>query len=393
MRKNSTIRKNEDAKRYEKRELDNRQFVFTKEEKEQIEKEADQEYFDWSEDTRNLYINYKALEKRLEENPNRWFVFINKDGERKTIDLSAVNVKGLVLNRKGKIEDANDAEEIRSQIFSPLIAKLRVARKAFESAVTLEKSSTYEPEVKRRLMRLFGEMNSIDMIIKIMKEEEGYSFSQNELLRFYAKNKSEIDAKRTAFLASSKEYKIASEAGRLQILNNILTDLNLKYSRYMTLGKEDKALTFSREIRNILEQARKEIKGNDLKLTVDGKIDVVATMHGHDNQGHNLRRLSVNSIVIGIVAAKAGLNPTVIIHQLATSYYKDFNGFNKNILGTQDIMLPGDIIRGADWNELRKKNEQFLNEMQPYHIEEATYQEVTTKENVKSKLEKLKLLK
>lgn len=364
--------------------------IYTEEEKKEIEQTVDDEYWGWTKDTQVLYINYKVAQKRYEDNPNRWFIFYNKEEKKQTIDLFSINLKGLIVNRGGTKEDILDAEEIRDKLVRPLLFQYRETKQAFERAVVLEVNQSYDKGTRNKLLRLFGELNSIDDIIKIMKQEEQYSFSQDELIRFYAKHKTEIENKRSAYIASSKEYKIANEAGRLQILNNILVDLNLKYNRYMTLGKEDKALLFSREIRNVLEQARKEIKGNDLKLTVDGKIDIAATIHGQVALDADLRRLSVNSIVIGIVAAKAGLNPAVIIHQLATSYYKDFNGFNKNILGNQDIMLPGDIIRGADWNELREKNKKFLNEMQPYQVEEATYQEVTTKESVKNRLEKLR---
>lgn len=364
--------------------------IYTEEEKKEIEQTVDDEYWGWTKDTQTLYLNYKVAQKKYEDNPNRWFIFYNKEGKKQTIDLFSINLKGLIVNRGGSKEDVLDAEEIKDKLIRPLLYQYKSAKQAFERAIVLEANQSYDKETKNKLLRLFGELNSISDIIKIMKEEEQYSFSQDELIRFYAKHKTEIENKRSAYIASSKEYKIANEAGRLQILNNILVDLNLKYNRYMTLGREDKALSFSREIRNILEQARKEIKGNDLKLTVDGKIDVVASIHGQSNIESDLRKLSINSIVIGIVAAKAGLNPAVIIHQLATSYYKDFNGFNKNILGNQDIMLPGDIIRGADWNELREKNKKFLNEMRPYQVEEATYQEVTTKESVKNRLEKLR---
>lgn len=60
-----------------------------------------------------------------------------------------------------------------------------------------------------------------------------------------------------------------------------------------------------------------------------------------------------------------------MINQLASSWYKDFNGFNKNILGQEKIMLPGDLIKQYDWNDLEKKNEQFINEMKPIEYTEA----------------------
>ena len=164
-----------------------------------------------------------------------------------------------------------------------------------------------------------------------------------------------------------------------------------KFIKYLEEGLEDKALIFEREIRNMLEQARKEVKGNELKLTVDGKIDIVATLHGQENVSRVFRTLPINSIIIGLVAAKSGLDPTVLVHQLATSYYKDFNGFNKTILGREKIMLPGDLIRAANWEELEKQNQKFLDEMTPYEVQEPTYIDDERKASVKDRLKALRL--
>ena len=159
----------------------------------------------------------------------------------------------------------------------------------------------------------------------------------------------------------------------------------LKYKDRLEQGKDALVKVYSQEVRAILEQARKEVKGNELKLTVDGKIDITATLHGVENTDRIMRCVPINSIVIGLVAAKVGLNPTVIISQLATSYYKDFNGFNQMILGKDNIQLPGDYIRTYDWDDLREKNKKFLGEMST-PIEEASYEEVEIADKKKSEI-------
>lgn len=114
-----------------------------------------------------------------------------------------------------------------------------------------------------------------------------------------------------------------------------------------------------------MEQARKECKGEQLFLTVDGKIDINAMIHGQDNIAEALQKLPINMIVIGLVAAKAGINPASIMGQLASSYYKDHNGYNKNFLDGQNIQLPGDIIRNMSWEELGEKSRLKVNEIEP----------------------------
>lgn len=363
---------------------------FTEEQRQEIMKEAPDDVFLLSKETQDKWVSAELADRALNECPDRFFVFQDKDGENQTVDLKQINVKGMILRKGGTMSDWEDAMEIKRAIIVPLLKEVAMRKSAYSVAYRIEHGANFSSELKEKLIRLFSEMNGVDGCQKIIKDEDGILLSAKELLRFFAKNKAEIEAKRAVFLANSNEFKIATEAGRLQILNSILEDLNIKYNHYMKLNKEDKALIFTREIRNILEQARKEIKGNELKLTVDGKIDITATLHGQENVAKILRSLPINAIVIGLVAAKSNLDPAVLIHQLATSYYKDFNGFNKNILGRDQITLPGDCIRAYDWGELRKENVKFLNEMRPPKVEEASYQDVTAKETLKARLERIK---
>lgn len=363
---------------------------FTEEQRKEIMKDAPDEIYLLSKETQDKWVSAELADRALNECPDRFFVFQNKDGESQTVDLKQINCKGMILKRGGTMEDWEDAMEIKKAIIIPLLKEVAMRKSAYNVAYRVEHGANFSSELKEKLIRLFGEMNGIDGCQKIVKDEDGILLSAKELLRFFAKNKAEIDAKRAVFLANSNEFKIATEAGRLQILNSILEDLNIKYNHYMKINREDKALVFTREIRNILEQARKEVKGNELKLTVDGKIDITATLHGQENVAKILRSLPINAIVIGLVAAKSNLDPAVLIHQLATSYYRDFNGFNKNILGRDKISLPGDCIRAYDWNELREENVKFLNEMRPPKVEEASYKDVTVKENLKARLERIK---
>ena len=330
-------------------------------------------------------------EKALSESSYRFFVFEGKDGEEITADLKSYSAKGFILRHGGKESDVKKAQRHKEMYVMPLIEEIKRRKEAFNDIYRKEMLSSVTPEIMSYIVKLFGEMNGVDDVQKILKEEKKIKLTQKELQAIFAKKKAEIESKRAVFLASSNQYKVATEAGRLQIINTIIIDLQHRYQKYLAEEKEEKALIFEREIRNMLEQARKEVKGNELKLTVDGKIDIVATLHGQENVSRVFRTLPINSIIIGLVAAKSGLDPTVLVHQLATSYYKDFNGFNKTILGREKIMLPGDLIRAANWEELEKQNQKFLDEMTPYEVQEATYIDDERKASVKGRLKALRL--
>lgn len=344
-----------------------------------------------SSELKNAFVALEMAEKALSESSYRFFVFEGKDGEEITADLKSYSAKGFILRHGGKESDVKKAQRHKEMYVMPLIEEIKRRKEAFNDIYRKEMLSSVTPEIMSYIVKLFGEMNGVDDVQKILKEEKKIKLTQKELQAIFAKKKAEIESKRAVFLASSNQYKVATEAGRLQIINTIIIDLQHRYQKYLAEEKEEKALIFEREIRNMLEQARKEVKGNELKLTVDGKIDITATLHGQENVSRVFRTLPINSIIIGLVAAKSGLDPTVLVHQLATSYYKDFNGFNKMILGREKIMLPGDLIRAANWDELEQQNQKFLDEMSPYEVQEATYLDDEVKLSVKERLKALKL--
>lgn len=344
-----------------------------------------------SSELKNAFVALEMAERALSESSYRFFVFEGKDGEEITADLKSYSAKGFILRHGGKESDVKKAQRHKEMYVMPLIEEIKRRKEAFNDIYRKEMLSSVTPEIMTYIVKLFGEMNGVDDVQKILKEEKKIKLTQKELQAIFAKKKAEIESKRAVFLASSNQYKVATEAGRLQIINTIIIDLQHRYQKYLAEEKEEKALIFEREIRNMLEQARKEVKGNELKLTVDGKIDIVATLHGQENVSRVFRTLPINSIIIGLVAVKSGLDPTVLVHQLATSYYKDFNGFNKTILGREKIMLPGDLIRAANWEDLEKQNQKFLDEMTPYEVQEATYIDDERKASVKDRLKALRL--
>lgn len=344
-----------------------------------------------SSELKNAFVALETAERALSESSYRFFVFEGKDGEEITADLKSYSAKGFILRHGGKESDVKKAQRHKEMYVMPLIEEIKRCKEVFNDIYRKEMLSSVTPEIMSYIVKLFGEMNGVDDVQKILKEEKKIKLTQKELQAIFAKKKAEIESKRAVFLASSNQYKVATEAGRLQIINTIIIDLQHRYQKYLAEEKEEKALIFEREIRNMLEQARKEVKGNELKLTVDGKIDIVATLHGQENVSRVFRTLPINSIIIGLVAAKSGLDPTVLVHQLATSYYKDFNGFNKTILGREKIMLPGDLIRAANWEELERQNQKFLDEMTPYEVQEPTYIDDERKASVKERLKALRL--
>lgn len=337
----------------------------------------------------DAYVEYERARLKLDQCPDRFLTYIGHNNVMHSIDLKYVNVKGIMKNRGASEEAIQDAQEIRAKVLMPLLGEYNRAKtKYFHTFDLYNDRSKALAKLTPTLLDLFGSLCSIRDVRKIIKQKEGYDLEEGELQKFYNENKTVIESRQSKFVLKSDKYRVATEAGRLEIINDILTDLLLKYEEYIEKGQETKAVNMSREIRNLLEQARKEVKGNELKLTVDGKIDISATIHGGENISRIMRDIPINSIIIGLVAAKSQLKPETLIYQLATSWYKDFNGFNRNILGQDQIMLPGDLIKQYDWGELQEQSTKFLNEMKPPQITDIEVIQEEKGEDIREKLKK-----
>ena len=139
----------------------------------------------------------------------------------------------------------------------------------------------------------------------------------------------------------------------------------------------------SKELRGIIEQIRREVKGDEIKLTVDGKIDINATIQANMTLNEVLQKLPINMIIIGLVAAKQNVNPAALIASLGNSYYSKINGFSK-LYDKSEVQLPGKFIRQYDWDQLKRNHEQFVEKTE--QIEDIkVYEEI--KEEVKPLIE------
>lgn len=341
------------------------------------------------------YVAYERVRREMDEHPDRFMQYEGNEGRTYTIDLKLVNIKGIMSKRGASQEDIADATEIRTNIMLPLLAKFHKVKTEYYHAFDLYNDKAKAlAKLTPMLLELFGSMNNPKDIIKIVRKKEGYSLGEEDLIKFFNANKSLIEARQSKYVMRSDRYKVATEAGRLEIINDCMTDLQLKYEEFWNKGNVGSALNILREIRALLEAARKEVKGNEIKLTVDGKIDINATLHGEENIGRIMRDIPINSLIVGMVAAKSGLKPEILMYQLCTSYYKDFNGFNKNpILGSDKIMLPGDLIKSYDWGEIEEENKKFLEQMAPAIVEAEIVEEKgksKTRERLLSRLRQMK---
>lgn len=301
-------------------------------------------------EVQNLWVEFRKVDELLETHPLRFYSFIAGKGQTETIDCTWPNNKAIVKKKGGSEANAYEAAR-RFKLLSKIIRDKSIKkRKLNELTGQVAKRVGILDIEESRILEWFGKFHSIKEVQDKLKKELFYSVNKTQLDRWYKEHETEIDRLRTVYTLKNKEFRVATDSGRLETLNDLLIYFDDKF-------KEDQKIEYSKEIRAILEQARKEVKGNELHLTVDGRIDINASIQANVNIMQTMQRIPVNSLIIGLTAAKQGLNPERIISQLASSYYRDVNGFNGEITGDEEVYLPSKLIKQYDWGELRRINE------------------------------------
>lgn len=347
--------------------------------RQEIESNMPNEIKKHNERIQQAYINQQFVERRCKvDNPHRYWRFENKQGEEITMDLHVWQVYNGVLAKGGTEEQAEEARQYKNKYLLPSLKYLAEVKRVYRVELGLTATSTPAYDHALLIIDWFGKFNTIEDVRKKLKVNFDLVVKTETLRQIYRENKDAIERAKSNYVLAHKDFKIATDSGRLEVLNDLLTDLQLKYQN----NPSDDTL-IDRMVK-LLEQARKECKGEQIKLTVDGKIDINASIQGSEQIMSAMRGLNINSLVIGLTAAKAGLNPTVLIGQLASSWYKDISGFNGNVVGTESFMLPSALIRQYDWGVLEEKSREFINDMSS--IEEAlVIEDVTEKKKIEGK--------
>lgn len=320
---------------------------------------------DATDDIKDLYVAAEWAKELRDLSPVRYFDAIIDEGtetERHvSIDFAqTVNVGAVIKTQGGDITLIRTANAKKLQY-------LRLDRAYQQAVLALNKARGIKSKKPRNIvdytapiMEMFGKFYTITDVAKVMAKEYRIKVPEAELKKFYVDNRDLITRRRAEYVLQNKDFRVATETGRLEVLNQMLIDIEIK-----NRAAGGTNVDYCNLIIKILEQARKEVKGDELKMTVDGRIDINATLQAEVNVMQTMRMLSINSLVIGLTAAKAGLDPAVLIGQLTHSWYAKFNGFSGNIMDGESVQLPSMLIKQYDWEQLEHKTKQFVSEFTP----------------------------
>ena len=311
-----------------------------------------------------------------------------KASNGKTYSLPCVNCKviaALLPEEERKVFLEKD-KEARS-----LTGKLNAARNKLYGTDSLQESRALFDEYSTRVLELLGRgWTAQEVHAELLKR--GVDIPYRTILDFHAKNREQVTALRNQFNEGIQDVSLSSKRSRLERLNYLYHEIGQDFEKCSTPLLRS---NLSKELRGIIEQAKKEVEGEQLKLTVEGNIDVNATLTAAIESNRMLYGLTVNQMVISRVAARLHLPSQYLIDRLAHSYYAKYNGYRTNDdLKTRPIYptsIQYDILseemqgKNAEWEE-KQKTLELSEPLEIIHSELVESEKDEIKKRLKEKL-------
>lgn len=302
------------------------------------------------------WLEWKKIDEFNKTHPDRFQYVVNQAGERVTLDMLGwpTNIERIAKKAGVKKKELADIMDIQKR-FAVMKMQKGAAMKAWSKL--LNGSGSYSKNVidieKAKLLELFGQHYTVNEVFKIVTQQLGYHVDERDIRKFKNDNDILIQQKKAEYVLRNRDFRLSTETGRLEEYSDLYWQFKQKFN-------ENQRPEYLRELRALLECFRKEVKGDEIRLTVDGKIDINATIHANKTVMELARKIPIHMLVIGLVAARQNIDPTQIMASLASSYYAKLNGFNGVVDNEEDkkeIIYPSAIIKQYDWGEIQRISE------------------------------------
>lgn len=270
------------------------------------------------------FIEWKTAELEFKANPRRKYTF--KNG--KTIIIPCPNLKGFFDKnpdcKKEKSAVEKQAKEMRSIQGSVNMLKRKCASKDGASYGKSIKETLFEVH-GAQMLEWFGDFKSPYEVHRLLVKKGVEGLTYNSVNRFFHDNTTKIRELRVKIREDYDDLSIGIKRSRLEKLDYLLQSLYEDFEKAAGSSK----VQLSREIRGIIDQARKEVEGDELKLTVNGRIDIQATIEAEVRRTNLLQNLTINQIVLSRICNRSDntLSYNQMVNRLAYSFYSKFNGF------------------------------------------------------------------
>ena len=291
-------------------------------------------------------ILYNRVQKLLDDYK---FFYIKEED-------ATINLGGFPHHSKKAINNLThkhnrEAAEIRKSRFLGLRTYRARLTKRLNKLINGDYEYGLETQ-KAEIVELFAQNFSAAEVHKQIQADWGFDVNYNSIVLFFKKYRSEIEKLQLDYEKDFGQIGISKKRSRLEILDYMAR----RTKQYYSDEEGQKMLPYSRELRDILEQARKEVEGNQIKLDISGHIDITATIESVKTTEELYSDINFMTLLISRVAARQRTNPLMIQYQLTQSWYAKYNGIKRNkSLMEETPDYPSKII--LNWDTLQRKIE------------------------------------
>ena len=333
---------------------------------------------------KNAYIEWKTLANQVDNHPHATYVHYEESIDKEVV----INTKSPPHQWHKRApslpkEKYEELKDIYYNTFKPIWAKMAQLKSLWDDSAGLRNAKKGATgEITQLVVEMIGKYMNQAEVRQELIENHGYNATLNQISRIKQANKDKIEALRAEWTGDISDIHLTHKRSRIEQLCWLAKTQAQKYK------DNDYSVTYSRELRAIMDQIRNEVEGQRISLDVNGNININATLTMNMTIQQLMSKISVNNLVLAMTAAKRGLDPTHFMNQLTASYYRDFNGFNQNISRNSDPDYPSELISQYDWNaiELMHKDSK-IQDIEVLEEETSTDEQVATKSKLVALME------
>lgn len=302
---------------------------------------------------KEAYLKWNELDKKIHEHKDRFQDIIDPENpdEFITIDL----IQAIPVIRKKINHLPKEEQELIISTWKKiqgLKTKKGHLKKIWNNANKKGSGKSIFDLKKTEILELFGRFYTIKELLNVIRDDWGYlEITEYDVQKFYNRHLDKIKTLREKWEAELSDFPLVKKRGRVEQLSYLYRQNKEKYE------DNDHSLSFSKELRAIIEQIRKEVEGDRIMLDINQNIDVSITMQANKSILDISRELSVNTLIVAMVAARRNINPLQLLAELQTSFYSKYSGFSGNI--TKDEIQDNNYFPSKiayDWLMIDKSN-------------------------------------
>jgi hypothetical protein len=293
------------------------------------------------------FINREKVKRYITNHPYRIFHY-SVAGVEHSIDCKCfpVMVKKYMIKKGASEADILEAIDISKQFHDFAFVTTEMIRRAMSGGQRKGYKNGILDGRTEDILDLFGRLHSVEEVHQIILTEWNLSVSVGTVRAFYHRNLKEIDRLRDKYALDYNDVALSKKRARLD-------KRAVMFYTYFQKWQKDPRIDYAHLMLKILDQIEKEVEGEQININVSGQINVDLTMEVNKTLFEAYKRVPVNNLILALVAAKRGIDPTKLMTQLTTSYYRSLTGYGK-YEPEKELVHPVDLT--YNWNEIEAKH-------------------------------------